>query len=169
MAAQTGRTHERWNRFVVADSADTLREIPVETVGDVGLSFDTADVSALQDAIKNMVSGMPGAPIKISGPLDNAAATTVAASGNAPTLSGSHTVLSAIAGDNKPHTLQVLIGIRHYWETGEPVFGLQRATASNSGYTCTKYTVNGNKYTAEFEVMGGVAPAWGTALLTAGS
>lgn len=169
MAAQTGRTVERFIRFVVGDSADTLREIPIESINDVGLAFDMSEVTALQDAIKNSLSAHPSAPITIGGPLDNSAAVANAASGATPALSGSHTVLKDINGDNKPHTLQVLFGIRHYWETGEPVFGLQRATASNSGYTCTKYTVSGNKYSAEFQPMGGIAPAWGTSMLTAGA
>lgn len=169
MAANTGRTVNKFIRFVVADSGDTIREIPVSKIGNVGLEYEAADVTALQDAVKNMLSNHPSAPIEISGPWDTSAATSVAASGAAPTLSGSHTVLSAIAGDNKPHTLYIAFGVRHYWETGEPVFGLQRATATNTGYTCTSFVVADGQYTAKFDVMGGVAPAWGTAALTAGS
>lgn len=169
MSAQTGRTVNKFIRFVVADTSDTLREIPVDNIGNVGLEFDSVDVTAFQDAVKNALAGHPGAPITIGGPWDTSVAVAVAASAATPTLSGSHTVLSAIAGDNKPHTLYVAFGVRHYWETGEPVFGLQRATATNTGYTCTSFQVADGKYTAKFEVMGGVAPAWGTAALTAGS
>lgn len=165
----TGRTTTRYIRFIVGDSGNALREIPVDSVGEVGLSGEVVDVTAYQDAVKNIVVGTPGAKIVISGPLDNTAKTTVAASGATPTLSGSHLVLYDIANDNLPHTLEIDYGLRGYWATGDPVFGLQRATATNTGYTCTKYTVNGEKYSAEFDVMGGVAPAWGTARLTAGS
>jgi hypothetical protein len=169
MAAQTGRTVDKFTYFIVADSNDTLREIPVKTVGDVGLDYDAVDVTAMQDAIKNSLSGQPGAPITITVPFDNSASVTCPASGEAHALSGPHGVLTGICGDNKPHTLQIRFGVRHAWETGEPVFGLQRATASNSGYTCTKYTKSGEEASATFEVMGGIAPAWGTAALTAGS
>lgn len=168
-AAQTGRTVERFIRVGVSDSANTMREFPVDSIGEVGLAYDPKDVTAFQDAVKNMLSGQPSAPIVLSGPFDNTAAAAVASSGAAPALSGSYTVLAPIAGDNLPHTLYIAFGMRQYYTTGEPVFGLQRASATNSGYTLTKFTVGGGKYTAEFDVMGGIAPAWGAALLTAGS
>ena len=171
MAAQTGRTIDRYVYVIVGESGDAnLREINCTGIGDVGLTFEAKDVTAWQDAVKNALSGQPDAPIKITGRFDNSAAVAAPASASAHALSGSHTVLSAINGDNVPHTLQIRFGVRHNWETGEPVFGLQRATATNSGYLCTKYNcVNGSDYSAEFVVSGPVAPAWGTAALTVGS
>ncbi len=170
MPAQTGRTVTKFLYVIVGNTGDTqLNELPVDSIGDVGLAFEAKDVSAWADAVKNMLSGQPSAPIKITGPFDNSAAQAAPTSGQAHALSGSHTVLSALCGDGKPHTLQIAFGMRQNYTTGEPVWGLQRATASNSGYTCTKYTVNGDKYSAEFEVMGSVVPAWSAALLTIGS
>lgn len=156
--------------FIIVDSADVLREIPILSIGDIGLVHDKVDVSALQDAIKNMLSGQPAAPISITVPFDTSAAVAAPATTAAHALSGPHTVLPGIVGDNKPHSLQIRFGVRHNWEAGEPVFGLQRLTASNSGYTCYKYTRTGQNVCAvEFDVMGGVIPAWGTAALTAGT
>lgn len=169
MSANTGRTTERFVYVIVADSSDTLREIPVDGIGDVGVNYDAVDISAWADGVKSYLSGQGDAPITITGPFDTSAAVAAPATTAAHALSGSHTVLSGICGDAKPHTLQFEFGVRHAWETGEPVFGLQRATATNSGYTCTKYTVSGTKYSAEFRVMGPTAPAWGTSQLTAGS
>jgi hypothetical protein len=169
MAVQTGRTVNKFAYLIVGDSGNALREIPCDSIGDVGLKYDPVDVSAWQDAVKNVLSNQPSAPIKITGPFDTSAAATAPATTEAHALSGSHTVLQPINGDNLPHTLQIRFGMRHNWEAGEPVFGLQRASTSNSGYTLTSYSVNGDKYTAEFDVMGSVAPAFGTAALTAGS
>ena len=173
MAANTGRSIDKWVRVVLSDSANVLREIPVESFGDIGIEGDEVDVSALQDAIKNYLTGQGNAPIELGGPFDTAAAVAAAASGAAPALSGSYTVLQPIDRDGLPHTLQVLFGVRHNWETGESGFGLQRASASNSGYTLTSFKVSSNggklSYKAKFAVTGSVAPGWGTALLTAGS
>lgn len=165
----TGRTTEKFIYVIVGDAGNALREIPVDSIGDTGLKFESKDVTAWQDAIKNALSGQPAAPIELTGPFDNSAAVAAPASAAAHALSGSHTVLSAINGDNLPHTLQIEFGIQGNWATGSPVFGLQRAIASNSGYTLTEYTVSGGKYKAHFEPMGSVAPAWGTAQLTTGS
>ncbi len=170
MASQTGRTVQKHIMVIVGNTGDTqLNEIPVDSIGDVGLAYDPVDQSAWQDAVKNALSGQPAAPIKITGPFDSSPAQAAPTSGQPHALSGSHTVLSALCGDGKPHTLMIAFGMRQAYTTNEPVFGLQRASASNSGYTCTSYTVSGNKYSATFEVMGGIAPAWGTALLTIGS
>jgi hypothetical protein len=169
MATNTGRTTNRWVRMAIADSGDTLREIPIDSINDIGLNSESKDQTALQDAVKNSLSGHPSAPIKITGPVDTSVVAALAASGLTPTLSGSHTVLAGICGDNKPHTCFIMFGIRHLWETGEPVFGLQRDSSKNSGYHCLSYTINGDKYTANLEPMGPVAPSWGTAQLTVGA
>jgi hypothetical protein len=157
--------------MVISDSGATLREIPIDSINGVGLEYEAKDVTAWQEAVKNALADTPSGEIEITGPFDNSAAVAAAASAATPTLSGSHTVLNAIDGDNLPHTLQILLGIRHYWETGEPTYGIQRATASNSGYTLVSYKVNpgDGKYSAKFVPMGGIAPTWGSALMTAGS
>lgn len=165
MTANVGRTVSRYVNFIVTDSGNALRNIPVDSVNGVGLKYDEADVTAFQDAIKNVLTGLPDMSIEISGPFDTKAADTT------PALSGSHTVLAAIVGDNLAHSLDVQIGVRHAWESGEPQFGITRASATNSGVTCTSYTVDlsAMKYSATFKVIGSVAPAWGTAAETAGS
>jgi hypothetical protein len=171
MAAQYGRTVNRFVRLVIGDASNVLREIPFDSINGVGLEYEQVDVTAFQDAVKNALAGTPSAGIEISGPFDTSAAVAASGSGVAPALSGSHTVLNPLAGDNLPHTLDVMFGIRHYWETGEPVFGLQRLSTSNSGYTCVAYEVNLNdgKYSAKFVPMGSIAPAFGTAAHTAGA
>lgn len=167
MAAQTGRTVNRWIRFLVDDSAGTLREIPIDSINGVGLDFGGADTTALQDAIKNTLPEMPDCTIDITGPFDNTAAQAAGGSAAAPALSGSHTVLSAIAGALTPLTLDVRFGVQHYWETGEPQFGITSSAAN--GFICTKYVIDPAtmKYSASFRVYAGsIAPAWGTAAET---
>lgn len=162
MAAQTGRTTFKYVNFQCDDSGSTLRTIPINGLSVVGLVYDeVTDVIAWQDAVKSALPGQPDAPIEISGPFDNSAA---AAAG---TLSGSHTVLSAIVGLMTPLTLDVQFGIRQAYTAGEPQFGIT-ATAAN-GYICTSYTVDPATmtYSARFVLYpGSAAPAWGTAAET---
>ena len=163
----TGRTVSKFTRFVVNDSGSTLREIPVSTINGVGLTFDEKESWALQDAIKSVLSDTPDCPIDISGPFDNSAAVTVAASGLAPALSGSHTVLKDINGVMTPLSLGIYFGIRGYWATGDPTFGL--TASSTSGFICTSYVVDpaSATYTAKFRCFpGSSAPEWGTSAVT---
>lgn len=167
MSAQTGRTVSKWVRFIVDDSSGTVREIPINSLSVVGLVYEEQDLTAFQDAVKGVLPGHPDAPIEITGPWDNSAAAAAGGSGAAPSLSGSHTVLNDLAGGNTPLTLDVRFGVRHYWETGEPQFGVTSSAAN--GYLCTSYTVNPSDmtYSATFKLYpGSVAPAWGTAAET---
>ena len=163
----TGRTVTRFTRFLVDDSSGTPREIPVETIGAVGLVYEETDLTAYQDALMGFLAGHPDAPIEITGPFSNSAAVAAAATGVAPALSGSHTVLQPISAPTftTPLGLAVMIGIRGYWTTGDPVFGVV-APSATEGYVCTKYTVEGEKYSAKFVVYPGSTPAWGSSILT---
>jgi len=161
MAAQTGRTVSKWIDFRVDDSGGTLRSIPIDSLNGVGLDYPSKDVSAFQDALKGALPDTPECVISISGPFDNTAA---AAAG---TLSGSHTILSGINGGNTPLSLDVQIGMRHAWESGEDQFGI--TATSTSGFLCRNYKVDiaDMKYSCEFYMYpGSSAPAWGTAAET---
>ena len=158
MATQYGRTVGRWHNVIVSDSAGTLRAIPVTSINGVGLNYPEADVTALQDALKGVLPDTPDCAITISGPVDNSAAAV------APALSGSHTVLSAINGAQTPLSLDIQLGIRHAWESGEPQFGITKS--ATSGFLCTSYIIDpaSMTYTARFGMFpGSSAPAWGTA------
>ena len=157
MTANVGRTTSNWVSFNVDDSSGTLRTIPVDSINGVGLTYPELDLTAFQDKVRGVLPETPDCTITITGPFDT---TTAQAAG---TLSGSHTVLSAIAGGVTPLSLDVQMGIRHAWESGEPQFGL---TASPStGFLCLEYTVDpsAGKYSAKFRCNpGSDAPAWGT-------
>jgi hypothetical protein len=158
----TGRTVSRWVRFVLDDDGGDLREIPINSVNGVGLEYPETDVSAFQDAVKGVLSDQPDCSITVTGPFDNSAEVACAASGLAPTLSGSHTVLNKIVGLNVPLALGVLIGIRGYYTTGDPAFGLD-VTGTTSGFICTAYNPNPDDgtYSATFRVYpGSDAPNW---------
>lgn len=167
MAANTGRTVKRWTRFIITDSAGTLREIPIDSINGVGLDYPMAELTAFQDALKGALPDTPQCEITIGGPFDTTAAASVAASGAAPVLSGSHTILAPLAGLATPLSLGVYIGNKHYWETGESVFGISKT--STSGFLVFQYQADpGNgKYTAKLGMFpGSSAPAWGTAAVT---
>lgn len=155
MAAQTGRTTQKWVAFLVDDSAGTLRNIAVDSINGVGLVYDEVELTAFTDAIKGALPAHPDVTITISGPFDSTAST------------GSHTVLSGINGGNTPLSLDVQVGIRHAWESGEPQFGI--TSSATSGFLCFDYQpdLNTGKYSAKFRMYpGSSAPAWGTAAET---
>jgi hypothetical protein len=161
MTTNTGRTTQKWTTFLVDDSAGTLREIPVDSINGVGLTYDEVELTAFQDAIKGALPAHPDCAITITGPFDTTAA------GTPPALSGSHTVLSGINGVGTPLTLDVRVGMRHAWESGEPQFGI--TSSATSGFVCFDYQVdvNAGKYSAKFRMYpGSSAPAWGTAAET---
>ncbi len=161
MAAQTGRTVARWVDFIIDDSGGTLRSIPVDSINGVGLNYDEVDLTAFQDAVKGALPETPDCVITITGPFDTTAA---AAAG---TLSGSHTILSAIVGGVTPLSLDCQVGIRHAWESGEPQFGI--TSSGTSGFLCRSYDpdINTGKYSATIGMFpGSSAPAWGTSAET---
>jgi hypothetical protein len=152
MTANTGRTTSQWTVFKVDDSNGTLRQIPVSSINGLSLVYSPEDKTAFGDAIMGVLSNTPECVISISGPVDNTANT------------GSHTVLNAINGGVTPLTLDVQIGVRHAWESGEPQFGITSSSAN--GFLCRNYKIDAATatYTAEFYMFpGSIAPAWGTA------
>lgn len=167
MAAQTGRTVSKWVKFRVDDSGGTVRDIPVTSISVCGLVYEEVDLTAFQDAVKGALPNHPDAPIEIDGPYDTSAAQAASASGAAAALSGSHTVLSDLAGAYTPLTLDVQFGVRQYWTTGEAQFGITSSSAN--GYLCVSYTVDPSNmtYHAKFVLYpGSIAPAFGAAAET---
>jgi hypothetical protein len=164
----TGRTVTKWIRFGITDKDGTAREIPVDSISPAGFTYDESDVTAWQDAVKGYLSDHPDATIDITGPLDTSAAVALAASGLAPTLSGSHTVLQYVgtaAWTEKPIGLWIAFGVRGYWTAGtDPAFGVDTPTDA-VGYECVNYQIDGNKYSARFVPFPGTIPEWDTAIL----
>lgn len=161
MAVQTGRTVGRWVRFILGDSAGTLRHIPVDRINGVGLDYPEVELSAFMDAVKGVLLDTPSCAIEFEGPWDSTAAAA------SPALSGSHTVLSALDGALTPRSLDIQFGVRHTWEAGEPQFGIT-ATAT-AGFILTKYSVDPAtmRYSGRLNMFpGSTAPAWGTAAET---
>ena len=154
MTEQTGRSVSKWTKFLLDDSGGTLREIAVNSINGLGLTYDEVDVTAFMDSIKNVLLNHPDLNLTITGPFDNTAST------------GSHTVISGVNGGNTPFSMDVRFGMRHAWESGEPQFGI--TSSATSGVLVSNYTVNPDDgtYSATIRVMGPTAPAWGTAAET---
>ena len=168
MATQTGRTVGKFGKFQIADSGATIRDIPVTSINGVGLTYDEVDVSAIQDAVRGYLNGQADFSLEISGPFDTSAVQAASGSGSAAALSGSHTVLNDLPNDLTPLAFGIYFGIRQYWNTGEPVFGLSDDTSGN-GILCMSYNVNpaDMTYTAMFRLYpGSTAPSWGTSAIT---
>jgi len=165
--ANTGRTVSRVTNLVLDDRGGTIRDIPINSLSVCGVVYTEQDVTAFQDAVMGALPGMPDAPVDITGPFDTSAAQAASGTGAVPALSGSHTVLSAVNGLMTPLTLDIQIGIRQTWETGEPQFGI--TSSATSGYICTSYTVNLDDMTYSARLVlypGSSLPAWGTAAET---
>ena len=136
----TGRTVGKFFKFVIGDSADVIRDIPVNTIGGVGLTYDQVDQTALQDALKGFLTGQPDASVQIGGPFSNAAAQAASGTGNIAALSGSHTVLYPLNGLQVPRSLGIYAGIQAYWATGDPCFGITKA--AGNGILVFEYKVD---------------------------
>ena len=152
MTANTGRTNSKHIGVFLDNSSGTLTDITAycNTVGTIGLTYDTQDVTAYSDGSKNIVIGQPSVSLTIGGPFDTVI----------------HAHMIAINGAVVPLTLDIRVGIRHAWEAGEPQFGIM--SSATSGYLCHSYVVdlNANTWTATLDVFGPTAPAWGTAAET---
>lgn len=149
--ANTGRTTSQWTAFFVDDSGGTLREIAVNTINGVSLTYPQLDLTAWMDAVHGALPETPDCVISIGGPLDSLVTT------------GTLTVLKGIAGVPKALALDVQVGIRHDWVSGEPQFGI--SWLATRGFVCSAFDPNLDDmtYTAEFKMYpGSAAPAWGT-------
>lgn len=169
MTAQVGRTPSQFLRFIIGDTSNVLREVAVRNIGPVGLTYPEVDLSALQDALDGLAAGRPGFELEFGGPYDTAAAVAAAASAAAPTLSGSATILEPLNGLTTPRSWGVYVGVNHYWEAGEPTFGISRT--STSGIWVSKFQMVPGEfellYSARIRMIPGSAkPTWTTAAVT---
>jgi hypothetical protein len=152
MTANTGRTSSKFVKVLIDDSGGNLREIPVDSINGLGLTYDEQDLTAFMDAVKGALPGIPSFSCTIGGPFDTTANT------------GSHTVLSGVSGGTTPLSFDVRIGILHTWEAGEPQFGI--TSSSTAGVLVRDYQVDlsSMKYSATIYMFpGSSAPGWGTA------
>lgn len=160
MAALTGRTVSKFTSFIIGDTSNVLRTIPVNTLSAVGLTYQEMDLTAWLDAVAGMLLNMPSSTLDIGGPFDTTAAQTVG------TMSGSHTILNPLVGLLVPRTVNIQVGIQAAWESGAPSWGLSRS--ATSGFLVSAYTVdlNTGMYSASIRLFAGSSlPAWGTAAL----
>ena len=161
----TGRTSPRFTKFQIGDTSGTLRDVPVKAFGNVGLTYDEVDLSAIQELVKGFMSGQANFSLTLTGPWDNSAAVAASTSGQAASahLSGSHTVLEALNGGLTARSFGVYFGVQADWATGDPVFG---ATAS---VIVTDWTVDPitSIYSCKIvKAAGGADPDWGTTAIT---
>jgi hypothetical protein len=157
-----GRTSTRWIRFAITDEDGVPREIPIDSLSPVGMTYDETDTTAWQDAVKNYLTNHPDCSIDITGPFDSSPAVANAISGDPPALSGSFTVLkTANTADwhDFPMGLWIAFGQRGYWIHNDPTFGIDHPGLT-SGYVCTKFQIEGEKYSARFTPFPGTIPIW---------
>ena len=161
----TGRTSPRFCKFQLEDINGDMCDIPVSSLGSVGLTYEEIDVSAMQELVKTFLAGQATFSMTISGPFDNSAAVTASASGEsaAASLSGSFTVLEPLNGLLGPLAFGVYFGVATDWTSGDPVFG------ADASVIVTDFTMDpsAGTYSAKLaHVSGGTAPYWDTAIIT---
>lgn len=163
----TGRTSPRFSKFQIEDSGGTMRDVPVRTMGNVGLTYDEIDLSALQELVKSFFSGQANFGLDMTGPFDNRAATAASGSGTDPsgTLSGTSTIIQPLNGGLTARSFGIYFGIQAVWSTGDPVFG------AVDSIIVTNWTVDPVTMMASWRIVkaAGAAnnPAWGTSAITA--
>ena len=150
MAAQTGRTNIKFVGLFLDNSSGTLTDLTayLKNPGTVGPQYDTLAVEAVSDGAKNVTVGIPAMPLTIEFVWDT-------------TLIAHLTALST----QTPLSLDIRYGVRQTYTSGEPQFGI--SMSATSGYVLTGMTMNGvESITANFDVYGATAPAFGTAVET---
>lgn len=145
----TGKTHSRYIKVLLDDSGGTARDITasISSIGNIGLNYDQADVTAINDSIMQYLAGRGDADIQFSGPFNNTATT------------GAHTVFTGLNGANTAATLTVQLGIRAAPTTGDPEF--------EGEFVVTSYLVAGDMSNLTWSAalkpaFGTSTPAWGT-------
>jgi hypothetical protein len=146
MAVNAGRTNIKFVGFWLDNSGGTLTDLTayLKNPGSVGLQYEAAAVEAVGDGSKNVVVGIPAAPLSIEFVFDTV-------------------VLAHLIALNPqtPLSLDVRYGIRQTQVTGEPQFGI--SMSATSGYVITGITANGvESITATFDVFGATKPDFGT-------
>jgi hypothetical protein len=168
MTNPVGRTVAKFAKFQIGatnSTAAVLADIGFDSIAGVGFTYPEVDLTVLQDALKGFLTGQASVPLTITGQFDNSPLVTCSTSGQAAILSGAQTVFNAIVGGQIPLTFGVYVGLREFWTTGDPVFGI--AHTATSGVICTAYTLDAAlKYTAKLAMFpGSAAPAWGSVAL----
>lgn len=147
MAAQTGRTNEQYQSFLLDNSSGTLTDLSayVKSIGSYGLKFAWQDVTGWSDAIKNGTIGRPEAPLQVVFQTD--------------TVVYAHLIA---LNRNTPLSLDIRVGIRHAWQSGEPTFGI--SSSATSGYILKdmEFTGGGTEITITLDVFGPTAPDFAT-------
>ena len=153
MAAQTGRTVKEFTNLLLGVAGGTMYSMKINSMGDLGLTYEEVDMAAWIDAVNGVLVGKPGFEFDFGGPIDNTA------------TSGPSTLLRAWNGVMTALSFDVQVGIRHAYEANEPQFGVTGTVASNSGCMVTKYVENEGMYSARIRMIAGsaTAPAWGIA------
>lgn len=169
-----GRTVCKYTKFQIEDAtadAGTMRDIPVTSFGDVGLTYDEIDLTSQQESIKSVLNGQSSFSCTITGPFDTSAAVAASATTEAAKLSGSHTVLEPLNGGNVAKSFGIYYGVQGYWSAAnsDPVFG------GINSVLVSDYKVNVDGGAATYSCKLTVAanrtndPDWGVAAITASS
>ena len=162
----TGRTVGKYMKCQITDSGVTLRDIFVTSINGVGITYPETSVTALQDVLNGFLAGQGTVALTLTSPFSNLAASVASGTGAAPSESGFYTVMAPLAGLMVPLTFAVYQGIRGYWATGDPVFGIAHTAANGVWVSAFTFDPSTQMCTAKICMYtASAAPAWGTAAL----
>jgi hypothetical protein len=165
----TGRFPSKYFKFQIEDSGGSMRDIAVNSINGVGITYDQQDLSALQEVLKSFATGQGTVAMTISGPASNSTAVTASTTGLVAALSGSITVLNGVNGGNTPLSFGAYFGTATYWTaaSSDLVFGAIDCILV-SGLTVDPST---GMYSANLCLAPSRTndPAWGTTAIAASS
>lgn len=161
----TGRTPSKFIKIQIEDSGGAMRDIEWTTIGDVGIVYDSVDVTALTDALKSGLTGQGAFGLDITGPMSNKAAVTASTTGQHAACTGCMNIFPALNGSLTARAFAFYLGIQADWATGDPVFGAVDCVH----VTSFAVTQNGTMFSAHIALAGNRVndPAWGTAAIAA--
>ncbi len=143
------KTHAKFIQVFLDNAAGALTDITayVNKISSIGLKYDEQDMTAWSDGSKNIVIGQPEAPLEIGGPYNDVF----------------HAIAIVLNGRPTPLSLDIRIGKNAAPQAGDPQFGI--TSTATDGYVMTNYQIDPSSmtWTANLNVMGSTAPAWGTA------
>jgi hypothetical protein len=146
MTVNTGRTTQLFTTFKLDNAAGVLTTLSgVNALPEIGLDSTHIDLTALADPVHGGLPEIPSFTKTFTGVWNSV----------------DHATLTGVDRGMTPLSLDILVGIRHAWELGEPHFGL--TSTATAGVLVHNYKTDFITYSFDvYMFAGSTAPAWST-------
>ena len=141
----TGKTH---SRFVTITYGGQDITDSVDTINNIGLTYEETDVSSLASSLMEFIQGRGDLNVGLNGKFDNTATT------------GGHTVIEPLNGDTTGSTLTIAIGIGAAPTTNDPEF--ECTSVGTFNYMVQAQPGQAVTWSATLRPLDGASAAWGS-------